>query len=124
MSPLDYLRAMAGRRKPATGGLVRYDPAKPIVMSSTCHSSPLPIPEHPQAPARLTIRLGSPTPEDVRRMAEGLRLPVSATPGPAKCEQQARAAGRSPAAAETGCPCGVIYSRCYYPVIHSPRLRW
>ena len=118
MSPLNYLRAMAGRRKLATGGIVRYDPAKPIITPNHCYVQ-RPAPEHAPAYAKLTIRLGGPTPEDVRRMAEGLRLPVSAMPGPAKCEQQAQAAGRSPAAAETGCPCGVIYSRCYYPVTHA-----
>lgn len=30
MSPLGYLRAMVRRRKPATGGIVRYDPDRPL----------------------------------------------------------------------------------------------
>lgn len=141
MSPLDYLRAMARRRKPATGGLVRYDPETPLYVGGGCV---FPAPAASSSPADVTISLHEPTPDDVRQMAQGLRATVRVSPGAADEEhippqmaearakleatqERARRADEEALAAEMRlrpeapprCPCAVIYSRCHYPVMHA-----
>lgn len=57
MKLLNRLRALARRRKSATGGIVRYDPDRPPVVLSGCQ---FPVPAQPPSSARyegVTVRL-------------------------------------------------------------------
>lgn len=124
MSPLDYLRAIARRQKPATGGIVRYDPSVPLVPSGGC-VFPMPATGTPEN-VTVTLHLHEPTPEDTQRMVEALGVTI----GPASLEQAARGTTESEEQASTPCaedrltcPCAVLYSHCYYPVLHAKQRR-
>lgn len=136
MSPLDYLRAMARRQKrPAAGGVVGYGAAEPLVLP-TGHiipTSAVSTAARMALPEGATIRLRGyteTTAEERRQFLDTLNA-VMGRPkpglGPATREQAARLATLSspPVAHEDPprCPCGVIYSRCYYPVMHAVATR-
>jgi hypothetical protein len=128
----DWLRRKAAARKPATGGIVRYDPAKPLVLP-TGYIIPTPAGSTPGGtalPEGVTIQLRGyteTTAEERRQFLDTLNA-VMGRPkpelGPARREQAARLATLSPPTVAyedpPRCPCGLIYSRCYYPVTHAP----
>lgn len=73
----------------------------------------------------MTIRLRGyteTTPEERRQFLNALSA-VMGRPGPASRERTAQAQrarkGLPVPSGTPGCPCGVIYSRCYYPVTHT-----
>lgn len=131
MSPLEYLRTVARRRKLATGGIVRYDPDKPLQLGG---GSLVPTRPAPATYEGVTVRprgYTETTPEERRQFLDSLNAIMGhrPQPGPASRERAMRtAAGYAASSASAvdgnlGCPCGIVYSRCYYPLIHTARRR-
>lgn len=73
MKAIEYLRAKARARKPATGGIVRIGDAPPIVDLPTGYLMPAPAPAPTQPAAVIEINLRKPTEAERALMLQQFR---------------------------------------------------
>lgn len=125
LDPTAWLRTMARRQKPATGGYIPADTPMPI---TGCDYAAPAVPAKREPPPGVTVTFhpdSTPTPELIQQMAEALgagtaktaELPQRTKPSlehTAEITRQANEAARREHI-DTNCPCIAIYSRCRCP---------
>lgn len=118
MSPLEWLRS---RRQPryATGGTIPGPTAGDAPLTATDTSCTLTMPTKPSTLPAGTLGVQTPEPAEPPQRAKPSYEHVVALIRQA--ETEIRAAREADEADLLHCPCGVIYSRCYYPQHHNTR---